>query len=609
MGLSHSSGLYVSDPATFATPANAPEEDWRQYDYVVVGGGTAGCVLASRLSEDLNATVLLIEAGTSHEHEIYTRIPLAWPRAIKTHLDWAYESTPQVRGAERNLVIPRGKVLGGSSALNALIYQRCSPEDFEEWVKLGALGWGYEDIKPYFEKLEQFVPNAKFPGVKAESYGSRGPLKVGIAQEVPPIHRAIIEACEELGVKAVDDLNTPEGILGASTFTSITDGKGSRNSVAVAYLPPSVARRPNLTIAIRTTTEKLLFASQPGADPRAMGVEVSVSAAAPKFRVRANKEVIMCGGTIGTPQLLLLSGVGPKEELAKLGIEVVKDLPQVGKNYRDHIAAGPLAARVKPGWSFDYLNNPVSGVLALGRWLLFGTGPMAALAASGAAFIRTDDPSLPFDTKHGKRVEIKDNTSGPRSPDLEIVWFPLLTGNLSVPAPSGTHGITLGAMALRPESSGEVTLRTTSAYDHPLIDPNVFASDNDWEVVARGMRFILKLARSERLKGIVDLQPHSTDQTDFFWPGDADPDQITDEEIKAYIRNNCLPIFHPVGTAKIGPTAETGVVDPSLKVHGVQGLRVVDASVFPAQVSGHPAAVVVAVAEKAADVIKASTFL
>ncbi|KAI0066056.1 GMC oxidoreductase [Artomyces pyxidatus] len=610
MGSSHSH--YVSDPGEFATQATdrtdkGAQKKRKAYDYVIVGGGTAGCVLASRLSEDPSVTVLLIEAGTSHEKEIFTRIPLAFPRALRTHIDWAFESIPQIRASNRSLVIPRGKVLGGSSAINALIYQRCSPEDFEQWVNLGAAGWGYSDIQPYFKKAEQFIPNPRSPGVKADTYGADGPLKVGVAPEVSPIHQVLIEACEELGVEAVGDLNTDKGPLGASTFVSITDGKGTRNSLAVAYLPPSVLERPNLTVAINTTTEKILFEEVSGHEPRAIGVQVAKSADSPKFRVRADKEVLLCGGTIGTPHVLLLSGLGPKEELVKFDIPVIKDLPCVGKNYFDHIAAGPLAIRAKPGWTYDYLTAPVSGLLALGRWLFFGSGPMAALAAPGAAFVRTDDQRHVdlFSCWLGERVDIRDNTAGPKSPDLEILWFPLITGNMITPPPLGVHGITMGAMALKPESSGELTLKTASIYDKPLINPNVFESDNDWQVVARGVRFILRLARSETMQGILDPKPHSTDQSDIFWPGDAHPDLITDDEIRAYVRDHCLPIFHPTSSARISPTLETGVVDAQLKVHGVKSLRIVDASVFPTQVSGHPAAVVVAIAEKAADLIKA----
>ncbi|KAI0045893.1 GMC oxidoreductase [Auriscalpium vulgare] len=604
MGASHS---FLSDLSQFATPVSGDREaKGREYDYVIAGGGTAGCVLASRLSEDPNVTVLLIEAGGSHEKELFTRLPLGWPQAVKTHLDWQFQSVPQSRSANRQFAVPRGKVLGGTSSINALIYQRCSPEDFEEWVRLGAAGWGYEDILPYFDKSEGFVPNPKYPGMKPEYHGTSGPWKTGVPDEESPVQKALVEACEELGVKAIGDFNSPEGNLGASTFTSTADGKGSRSSVANSYLTPSVRNRPNLTIAIHTVIEKILFSDASGT-PQAVGLQVSKSQDAPKFRVMARKEVLVCAGAVGTPHLLLVSGLGPKEQLDKLGVKVVKDISQVGEKYYDHVAGGAVTARAKPGWTYDYLSNPLSGLFALAKWYLTGKGPMTAMAAPGAAFIRTDDKNIRFDSKLGGELPVRDLAAGPKGPDIEVLWFPLITGDLSGPPPRGLNGITIGAMAIKPETGGTVTLKTGSIYDKPLVDPNVYESENDWRVVALGMRFILRLVRTERMKGILDLKPHATDQSNIFWPGDADPDQITDDEIKSYIRNNSLPIFHPTSSARMGATQETGVVDPSLKVFGVKGLRVVDASVFPSQVSGHPAAVVVAVAEKAADLIKAET--
>lgn len=266
-----------------------------------------------------------------------------------------------------------------------------------------------------------------------------------------------------------------------------------------------------------------------------------------------------------------------------------------------------MTVRAKQGWTLDYLNNPVSGLLALLRWLANGTGPMSALGAPGAAFIRTNDKNIRFDAKlAGKEPEIRDSSAGMNSPDVEILWFPCITGDLNSPPPRGVHGVTLGAVVLKPEGSGTVTLKSPSIYDQPEVDPRLFESENDYNVALKGLRFALRIARTESMKDVVDVKSHSTDQSDLFWPGDADPDQITDDELKAFIRDHALPIFHPTSSARIGPTPETGVVDASLRVHGVQGLRICDSSVFPSQVSGHPAAAVVAVAEKTADMLKAA---
>ncbi|KAI0295836.1 GMC oxidoreductase [Multifurca ochricompacta] len=578
MGSSHS---YISDPAKFAASVDVDNE--REYDYVIIGGGTAGCVLASRLTESSATSVLLIEAGGPQESELLTKIPLGWPKTLKTHLDWNFISTyTTTKWANRKVAIPRGKVIGGTSSINALIYQH-----FEQWVNLGATGWGYKDLLPYFEKSESFTPHPAYPGIIPENHGHTGPWQTGLSNESGPVNKAIIDACVELGVKPVGDFNSPQGCLGVSSFTFTLDGKGQRHSVAKAYLSPSVLERPNLTVAVHTTTEKILFENSPSG-PRAIGVQLAKSASAQKYRVKAKKEVIICSGAVGTPHLLQVSGLGPKEDLEKVGVTVVKDLPQVGKHFQDHAAGGPVTIRAKRGWTLDYLNNPISGLLALVKWLVNGTGPMSALGVPGAAFIRSDDKSLRFDGKlAGNEPEIRDLTAGPNSPDLEVMWFPCITGDLSSPPPRGEYGVTIGAIVLKPEGSGTVTLKSSSIYDNPDIDPNLFESENDYNVAIKGLRFVLRLARTQSMKNVLDVKPHSTNQSDMFWPGDADPDQTS--------------------SARIGSSPETGVVDASLKVHGVLGLRICDASVFPSQLSGHPAAVVVAVAEKAADMLKAAS--
>ncbi|KAI0052433.1 GMC oxidoreductase [Auriscalpium vulgare] len=613
---------YLSDPKHYATEVTDKDSTaWKEYDYVIVGGGTAGSVLASRLTEDPDTTVLVLEAGNGYEKELLGKIPLAWPKLLKTHVDWDYPTVNQAKAGDRLHFVPRGKVLGGSSSINALIYQHAAPEDLEEWEAKGLKGWGYNDLLPYYTKSEKWTPNPAHVGVKQCDHGADGPWGIGIAPTAL-IHDVMLEASEQTGVKRIHDFNTPAGPSGASTFASYIDAKGHRQNVAAAYLPPHVVKRPNLHIATGAMTEKILF----DATPRAIGVELSKTAEGARYRVRAKREVLVCTGAVATPQLLLLSGLGPQDELARLGIPVVKDLPHVGKNYQDHLSSGPIVLRgTGPGYTLDYLNGPGQGLIALVKWLLFGSGPMTNLTAPGAAFIRSTDPALPLSSPASANVPIKDTTSGPHSPDLEVVWFPLVVAGFGVDVPAGVYGVTIGPVLLRPESVGTVTLETTSVYDKPVIDPKFLTVENDLNILVKGVRFALQLAHTPAVKGIVEPKKELADKTHYFWPGDADPDtvrrlspfisahlttewilggQITDDEIKAVILKRCSAAFHPVSTARISHGADGGVVDTALRVHGVQGLRVVDASVFPTQISAHPVATVVAIAEKAADLIK-----
>ncbi|KAH9017381.1 GMC oxidoreductase [Lactarius pseudohatsudake] len=601
MGSSHS---YVTDPNVCATEVKGKDDDrnkWKAYDYVIVGGGSAGSVLASRLSEDPGVTVLLIEAGNNHEKELLTHIPLAWPKILKTSIDWDFKTVTQPRAGNHPHDCPRGKVLGGCSAINAMMYQHCSPDDFDEWERLGATGWSYKDLHPYFIKSETYTPHSKHPDVVASDHGSSGPWKISHSDTVP-ITDILLDACDELGAKRIPDFNTAKGQIGASTFVSYID-KGQRNSIANAYLPPNVLSRPNLTIAVKTIVEKILF-DESGAEPRAIGVEVSKSPKSPKYRVRATREVILSAGTVGTPHLLLLSGIGPQEELSKVGIKAVKDLSQVGKNYYDHISSGPICLRGKPGYTLDFLNSPIRAATAMLQWFLFSKGPMTVLATPAAAFIRVDDDKLPYSSKSSSNVPVRSNKAGPKTPDLEIVIFVLVVAGFDIKIPSGIYGATLGPVVLKPESSGTITIKSASVYDKPDIDPNFFSSENDMNTLVRGVRFSMRIGRTESVKGVLEPKADSADKKDYFYMGDADPDRITDEEIKEFIRSHCSAAFHPTSTARIGASPETGVVDSHLRVFGVKSLRVADASVFPNQISGHPVAAVVAVAEKLADIIK-----
>ncbi|KDQ57648.1 aryl-alcohol oxidase [Jaapia argillacea MUCL 33604] len=586
MGAVFSQNRLLTDPNEFANSS---------YDYVIVGGGTAGCVLASRLSEDPHTKVLLVEAGGSHQSELFAKIPVAAAQLLRTSKDWGYSTVPQPALNNREVYYARGKLLGGSGSINALVYQHCSPSDYDEWEKKGATGWGYRDLAPYFRKSEKFTPHPLYPGVKPEDRGDSGlwHTSYGYAH---PICDNFIESAKELGIPHNPDINTPRGSIGATKFMTYVDSKGQRSSTATAYLPKEVLARKNLTIAIDTITTKVLFSSD--RRPRAIGVEVAQNETSPRFQVAARKEVILAAGAVNTPQLLLLSGIGPQADLEDLNIPLVKDLPMVGNNLHDHPLV-PIICRAKSGTTLDYMADPLKAVPVLLQWFLTGTGPATSNGGEAALFVRSDDPSLPF-TSNGLKLEpLVDNTSGPDSPDIEIGAAP--AGYR--PLPRGSNGLTLIPILTRPMSVGRLCLASSSPFDKPKIDPNFLAHPNDMKMMVRAVRLSLRLARSSALAPMLELKPDSEDTTDLFWPGDADPDRITDGELEDWIRINMETTNHCAGTARIGTDETDGVVDPELKVFGIDGLRVVDASIFPTMVSGHPTAPVVAIAEKASDLI------
>ncbi|KAI0771272.1 GMC oxidoreductase [Trametes elegans] len=597
----------LNDPRQFATQdASDDHTKWRTYDYVIVGGGTAGCVLAARLSEDRNATVLLLEAGRSHKGPLSTQMPFAFPQTFRTDVDWNFDTTVQAGLGHRGAYYPRGKILGGSSAINATIYHHCAPEDFDEWVSRGATGWSYHDLEPYFKKAEKYKVNTKYSNMEGETRGVDGPWHTRHPSEVAPIDDIVIDACKTLGMSYTEDINSSKGGLGVTHLTGNIDVRGQRSSTATAYLSDEVLSRPNLTVAINVMVERILF-SRASPKLRAVGVEIATSRTSPRYRVGASKEVILSAGAVATPQILLLSGVGPAEELKKHDIPIEHELPMVGRNLVDHVSTGPLPFRAKPGLTYDYVTQPLPGLVALLKWLAFGAGPLSSMGWPSAAFIRSSDTSLPFARTGEPPVPVKDLTSGPGAPDIELVWFPLTVfdDRFAKPAP-GTAGLTLAAILLRPESTGSLTLRSRDPWDAPLIDPGCLSAQSDVNILVRGARLLMRMARTEPLASALDPQPPSGDKSSPWWLCDADPDTVTDEELETFLRGSAMSAFHTACTARMGTAPETSVVDAALRVHGVDGLRVVDASVFPTLVSGHPAAVIVAMAEKAADMIKRS---
>ncbi|KZT35293.1 alcohol oxidase [Sistotremastrum suecicum HHB10207 ss-3] len=591
-----SSNSIVSDPSSLES----------QYDFIIVGAGAGGCVLANKLSEDPSVSVLLIEAGKSHLKEIKAKIPMTFPQLLGGPCDWNYETTPQTHIHNRTFGWPRGKILGGSTSIHALMYHHCAPSDFDEW-EADAPGWSYETLRPYFKNSETYHPHPLHSDVDMSYRGTEGPVQITNPPRVPVTHECL-ESVKAVGIPYTPDFNTPNGTLGCSHMQGFIDTKGQRSSAATAYLEPALSR-PNLTVVTMTTVTQLLFFPQ-SSSPKVKGVELARTAAPGKkpspqrWTVDARNEVILAGGTINTPQTLLLSGIGPSEQLKKFNIPVVKDLPAVGKNLADHVMSGSVAYRAAPGTSIDYLTTFWGSFIPLIRWLLTGKSILGGLVPPGAAFVRSDDPKLPYSSKASPDIVAKDATSGKNAPDLELIYAPLSFLTTNDNKAPGTNVIAVLAALLRPKSKGTITLASTDPFDKPLIDPNYFSDPNDIEVLAKGVRLCLRIPRTEPLVKKLRIRESNSDKKDVFWLGEQDPDTVTNEDIREWIVNNCATLFHPVGTARMGSSQETSVVDASLRVHGVANLRIVDASILPNQLSGHSTAPLIAISGRAADIIK-----
>ncbi|EED81988.1 hypothetical GMC oxidoreductase, partial [Postia placenta Mad-698-R] len=564
------------------------------------GAGTAGCVLASRLSENPNVTVLLLEAGKRSDKSLAFAciLPSRITKLLNSEFDWKFSTTPQERLDDHRLPWPRGKVL----TINAVMYHRCAPEDYDAWEKQGAAGWGYETMK---RRAKKYLPETHST-VDPSHHGDSGPWKV---KGVPlaPASEMIVQACENAGVRRLPDFNTDQGTLGVSAFTAFIDEKSERGSAATAYLHQGVLRRPNLTVAVSITTERILFTFGADGTPHATGVVVSTADGASKYQVRATKEVIVCGGAIGSPQLVLASGIGPAAHLAEKDVLPKRDVPMVGDNLLAHFSPGAMVFRMKPGTTWDYLYSPTSTIIGLLRWLVFGTGPLSTIGGQVGVFVRSDDPRL----RSPSRGPIADRSSGPKAPDIELATAPMtVIARGTVKPPPNTHGITTGPILLKPVSKGRIRLQSANIWDPPLIDPNYLATESDMNLALECMRITMRIARSEPIASKLDLSnPPAKPVFDEFWPTYQDPDtgSLSDEDLKTWLRKWGTTAWHPTSTVKMGASPATSAVDTELRVHGVHDLRVVDASVFPDQVSGHPCAAVIAIAERAAELISMST--
>ena len=530
------------------------------FDYVIVGAGTAGCVLAHRLSEDGRTTVLLLEAGGS-DRTVWIQLPVGYGRTFfDKRINWMYDTEPIAGLDGRRSYWPRGKVIGGSGSINAMVYVRGQPQDFDDWVALGNPGWGWKDVLPYFRKSEDFggSPNA--------SHATGGLQHVtDISASAHPLCTTFFETAAALGFAHNPDLNgaSSEGV----GFYQINTAKGRRASTANAFLRPAL-RHGKVALRTRAQATQIVFE-----DARAIGVRYLQHAR--ETEVRARREVILCGGAINSPQLLQLSGIGDPALLRSFGIKPLIDAPAVGQNLQDHLAVSYFYQSQRPTLNDEL--RPLLGKVKAGlRYLLDRGGPLAMSVNQAGGFVRSDP------------AQAKANLQLYFSP-ISYTETPLSERKLLNPDPFSAFLLSFNAC--RPTSRGTVQILSTDPFNHPAIQPNYLASDHDVAEALVGNRLLRQLAQTAPLADII---------THEITPGQ----QIQgDEALLADFRARADTVYHPTSTCMMGPDQSHSVVDRRLRVHGVQGLRVVDASVFPTITSGNTNAPVVMVAEKGAAMI------
>lgn len=530
------------------------------YDFIVIGAGSAGCALANRLTEDPANRVLLLEAG-GRDRNPWLHIPVGYYRTIfNEKLNWGYQTEPEPELNDRRIAWPRGRVLGGSSAINGLVYIRGQREDFQHWRQMGNQGWGWDDVLPFFKKAEDQERGAD------ALHGEGGPLGVSDFNQTHEIVEAYINACDHVGIPRTADFNGEEQ-EGAGYF-QLTTRNGLRCSSAVAYLHP-IKYRPNLAVVTDALVSRIVVE-----DKRATGVMYWKGGQLKRADVRG--EIILSAGTIGSPQILQLSGIGPGAHLQEFAIKVVHDLEGVGANLQDHFQARSLYRCTKPITLNDRVHSPWQKMLMGLEWLIKRTGPLTIGAGQGGIFAKT-------------RPELA-------TPDVQ---FHLILFSADKPGEPlhDFSGFTASVCQLRPESRGSLLIKSRDPNEHPEIKANYLATDGDRQCMIDGLKLARRLAETKTLKPLIAEEIE---------PG---PDVASDDDFLEHARKRGGTIFHPTSTCMMGPnTNPKAVVDNELRVHGIRGLRIADASIMPTVVSGNTNAACIMIGEKLAHTLRSATW-